>query len=141
MPDSILQKPTSLDDDEYAVIKLHPERGCELLSELGGFDETVRRLVLNHHERLDRRGYRRGIEPSELDLETRILTVCDVYDALVSTRVYRAAWAREQALELVRKEAGTAFDPRCVETLIRILGENVAALSWDEPDERLSRVG
>ncbi|MDX6483006.1 MAG: hypothetical protein QOE95_777, partial [Gaiellaceae bacterium] len=140
VPDSILQKPASLDDDEYAAIKLHPERGCELLNELGGFDESVKRLVLNHHERLDGGGYPRGLDPSQLDLETRILTVCDVYDALVSTRVYRPAWAVEDALALVRKETGTAFDLRCVDALIRVLGQNVAALSWDR-DSRLSRAG
>ena len=61
VPESILQKPDSLDDDEYAVIKLHPERGRELLNELGGFDETVGRLVLDHHERLDGTGYPRGL--------------------------------------------------------------------------------
>ena len=72
------------------MIKLHPERGRELLNELGGFDETVARLVLDHHERLDGSGYPRGVEGAELDLETRILAVCDVYDALVSPRVYRA---------------------------------------------------
>jgi HD-GYP domain-containing protein (c-di-GMP phosphodiesterase class II) len=140
VPDSILQKPASLDEDEYAVIKLHPERGCELLNELGGFDDGVKRLVLNHHERLDGQGYPRGLDPSELDLETRILTVCDVYDALVSTRVYRAAWSVEDALALVRKESGTAFDLRCVDALIRVLGQNVAALSWGR-EARLSRAG
>jgi putative nucleotidyltransferase with HDIG domain len=141
VPDSILQKPSSLDDHEYAVIKLHPERGCELLSELGGFDESVRRLVMNHHERLDRQGYPRGLEPSGLDLETRILTVCDVYDALVSARVYRPAWSADDALALVRREMGTAFDPRCVAALIRVLGQNVAELRADPPDTRLSHVG
>ena len=122
VPNTILQKPGPLDDDEYAVIKLHPERGRELLSELGGFDESVKRLVLDHHERLDGRGYPRGLTANDLDLETRILAVCDVYDALVSPRVYRAAWAPERALELLRDETGTAFDPRCVEALERALG-------------------
>ena len=124
VPNTILQKPGPLDDDEYAVIKLHPERGRELLSELGGFDESVKRLVLDHHERLDGRGYPRGLAANDLDLETRILAVCDVYDALVSPRVYRAAWAPERALELLRDEAGSAFDPRCVGALERALGSD-----------------
>jgi HD-GYP domain-containing protein (c-di-GMP phosphodiesterase class II) len=140
VPSWILQKPSGLDEHEYAVVKLHPERGCELLSELGGFDESVRRLVLDHHERLDGRGYPRGLDASQLDLETRILTVCDVYDALVSTRVYRPAWSAEKAMELVRKETGTAFDPRCVEALVRVLGQNVAELR-PESAEPLSRAG
>ena len=64
VPDSILQKPGPLDDGEFAVVKQHPERGQELLSELGGFDESVERLVLDHHERLDGTGYPRGLAPT-----------------------------------------------------------------------------
>src|SRR6185437_13853788 len=73
VPEEILQKPASLDDTEYEIVKLHPERGRELLSELGGFDDTVGRLVLDHHERLDGSGYPRGLDARELDLATRIL--------------------------------------------------------------------
>ncbi len=121
VPESILNKPGSLDDDEYGVIKLHPERGRELLSELGGFDEAVARLVLDHHERLDGTGYPRGIEGAELDIATRILAVCDVYDALVSPRVYRPAWPQDRALALLRDESDVAFDARCVDALERVL--------------------
>jgi HD-GYP domain-containing protein (c-di-GMP phosphodiesterase class II) len=121
LPTAILQKPAALDDDEYAIVKLHPERGYELLGELGGFDKSVTRLVLDHHERLDGSGYPRGIAGAELDLETRILAVCDVYDALVSDRVYRPAWSVERALRLLRDESGTAFDARCVEALERLV--------------------
>jgi HD-GYP domain-containing protein (c-di-GMP phosphodiesterase class II) len=121
LPSAILRKPGPLDDDEFAHVKLHPERGRELLSELGGFDAGVQRLVLDHHERLDGTGYPRGIRGEELDLATRILAVSDVYDALVSERVYRSAWTRDQALELLRGESGTAFDARCVAALERVL--------------------
>lgn len=121
IPAAILQKPGPLDDGEFSVVKLHPERGRELLAELGGFDESVKRLVLDHHERLDGTGYPRGIRGNDLDLATRILAVCDVYDALVSARVYRAAWSREQALELLRGEADVAFDARCVAALEHVL--------------------
>jgi HD-GYP domain-containing protein (c-di-GMP phosphodiesterase class II) len=121
VPESILQKPAALDDGEYAEVKLHPERGRELLNELGGFDETVGRLVLDHHERLDGTGYPRGLEGGDLDLPTRILAVCDVYDALVSARVYRPAWEHERALALLHDEANVAFDARCVEALERVL--------------------
>jgi HD-GYP domain-containing protein (c-di-GMP phosphodiesterase class II) len=117
IPSAILRKPAALDDDEYAVVKLHPERGRELLAELGGFDENVMRLVLGHHERLDGTGYPLGIGGDLLDLPTRIIAVCDVYDALVSDRVYRAAWSKSEALELLRRETGTGFDERCVRAL------------------------
>jgi HD-GYP domain-containing protein (c-di-GMP phosphodiesterase class II) len=120
---AILQKPAALDDGEYELVKLHPERGRELLTELGGFDDSVTRLVLDHHERLDGSGYPRGIGAADLDLATRILAVCDVYDALVSDRIYRRAWERDEALALLRRESGTAFDERCVVALERVVGD------------------
>jgi HD-GYP domain-containing protein (c-di-GMP phosphodiesterase class II) len=126
VPTSILGKPGSLDEDEYAMVKLHPERGRELLTELGGFDESIARLVLDHHERLDGSGYPRGIEGDALDLPTRILAVCDVYDALVSPRVYRPAWPQQRALSLLRDEADAAFDARCVEALERVVSPTLA---------------
>jgi HD-GYP domain-containing protein (c-di-GMP phosphodiesterase class II) len=141
VPDAILQKPGPLDDDEFAHIKLHPQRGRELLNELGGFDETAKRLVLDHHERLDGRGYPRGLQANELDLETRILALCDVYDALVSPRVYRPAWTVDDALALLRDEAGSAFDPQCVDALVQTLGHNVAAFPAKRPVPRLAPTG
>src|SRR6266540_3483226 len=104
VPERILKKPAALDDDEFAAIKRHPERGVRLLRELGGFAETVHDIVRNHHERLDGRGYPRGLVECDLTLDTRILTVCDVYDALVSPRVYRSAWSQDAALGLLRAE-------------------------------------
>jgi HD-GYP domain-containing protein (c-di-GMP phosphodiesterase class II) len=70
VPDAILQKPGPLDDEEFAQIELHPQRGYELLTELGSFDEAVKRLVLDHHERLDGRGYPRRLEADDLGLES-----------------------------------------------------------------------
>jgi putative nucleotidyltransferase with HDIG domain len=122
VPARILKKPAALDEDEYAAIKRHPDRGVKLLRELGGFAPAVQELVHNHHERLDGKGYPRGLRDSELALDTRILTVCDVYDALVSPRVYRDAWGHEAAVALLREETGTAFDVRCVSALEAVLG-------------------
>jgi HD-GYP domain-containing protein (c-di-GMP phosphodiesterase class II) len=120
VPDSILQKPGSLDDDEFEVIKEHPRRGLELLEELGGFSPLVLGLVLDHHERLDGSGYPRGLGAEDLNLETRVLAACDVFDALISKRVYREAWTVDDALDLLRRESGTTFDPRCVAAIERI---------------------
>ena len=121
VPDSILKKPGPLDDDEYTVIKRHPEQGVKLLDELGGFRDSVKRLVRDHHERLDGKGYPRGLRADEIGLDTRILTACDVYDALISPRVYRPAWTHGDAMALLRSEAGTAFDARCVNALEQVL--------------------
>jgi HD-GYP domain-containing protein (c-di-GMP phosphodiesterase class II) len=121
VPDAILKKPGPLDEEEYAVVQEHPERGYKLLSELGGFSASVRHLVRDHHERLDGAGYPRGLVAGEIDLDTRILTVCDVYDALISKRVYRAAWSHEDAMALLHRETGTAFDARCVAALEQVV--------------------
>ena len=126
VPDEILKKPGSLDDDEFAVIKRHPEWGHKLLGELGGFSDSVRRLVLDHHERLDGKGYPNGRSASDLDIETRILTVCDVYDALLSVRVYRDAWTHDKAIGLLHEQTGEAFDASCVGALERVLARDAS---------------
>ena len=118
----ILRKPGGLTDAEYVAVKRHPEAGERLLSELGGFPGAVHRLVGQHHERLDGGGYPRGLRGCELAVGPRILAVCDVYDALVSDRVYRNAWTPERALELLRAESGTAFDDTCVAALAGVVG-------------------
>jgi putative nucleotidyltransferase with HDIG domain len=121
VPDSILKKPGPLDDDEYAVIKRHADWGTRLLDQIGGFPKTVRRLVRDHHERLDGLGYPNRLSGDEIDLDTRILAVCDVYDALISSRVYRPAWTHQEAMALLREQVGTAFDARCVNALAEVL--------------------
>jgi HD-GYP domain-containing protein (c-di-GMP phosphodiesterase class II) len=126
VPDEILKKPGSLDDEEFAVIKRHPEWGHKLLGELGGFSDAVRRLVLDHHERLDGKGYPNGRTASELAIETRILTVCDVYDALLSVRVYRDAWTHSKAMELLHEQTGSAFDAACVRALESVLARDAS---------------
>jgi putative nucleotidyltransferase with HDIG domain len=126
-PDEILKKPAPLTDAEYAVVREHAEAGRRLLKELGGFSDPVLRLVRNHHERLDGSGYPHGLTGTELDLDARILAVCDVYDALRSARVYREAWPHERAIALLRSAAGGEFDARCVEALERVLGREQSA--------------
>jgi HD-GYP domain-containing protein (c-di-GMP phosphodiesterase class II) len=121
VPDGVLRKPGTLTEAEYAVVKKHAEWGTRLLSELGGFAAGVHRLVRDHHERLDGSGYPHGLRATELDLDTRILAVCDVYDALISDRVYRPAWSHERAMSLLYEGAGTLFDARCIEALGRVL--------------------
>ena len=120
VPDGILKKPAGLDDDEFAVIRRHPDWGHELVGRVAAYPDAVRTLVRDHHERLDGTGYPRGLAGAEISLDTRILAVCDVFDALVSKRVYRDAWTPERALGLLRAQAGSAFDRTCVEALARV---------------------
>jgi HD-GYP domain-containing protein (c-di-GMP phosphodiesterase class II) len=116
VPHAILAKPRKLTDEEMDVIRLHPVWGDELLAQLG-HAKRIRGWVRGHHERLDGSGYPDGLDGSQLDLETRIPAVADVYDALVSPRVYRQAWQRQDALALLRDGVGTLFDGRCVAEL------------------------
>jgi HD-GYP domain-containing protein (c-di-GMP phosphodiesterase class II) len=140
VPDAILKKPGGLEDDEYEVIKRHPEWGCRLLNELGGFTAAVRQLVHDHHERLDGAGYPRGLSAGQIDLDTRILTVCDVYDALISKRVYRDAWSHEEAMALLHRETGSAFDGRCVAAIEQVVDPENAVAGRTEAAVALSTV-
>jgi putative nucleotidyltransferase with HDIG domain len=122
VPDEVLKKPGALDDEEYALVQKHAVWGDALLGRLG-FSANVRRLVRDHHERLDGTGYPHG--STLLSLETRVLAVCDVYDALRSERVYREAWTHDRAVALLREEAGTKLDARCVDALERVVARGL----------------
>jgi hypothetical protein len=125
VPAEVLCKPGSLTDEEFALVKRHPQAGVRLLRDLGGFPDAALQLVHAHHERLDGSGYPDGVDADALDLDTRILAVCDVYDALVSPRVYREAWSHERAMTLLRDD--TQFDQRCVAALERVVGRERSA--------------
>jgi putative nucleotidyltransferase with HDIG domain len=125
IPDAILKKPGPLDDDEYALVKRHPEWGDQLAGELG-LPRRVRQLIRHHHERLDGTGYPDGRVSEQLDLDVRILSTCDVYDALISERVYREAWSPAQAFRTLQAEQGTGFDGRCVAALERVVATGEA---------------
>jgi putative nucleotidyltransferase with HDIG domain len=125
VPDSILQKPGPLTDEEFAIIKRHPEWGDKMLVDLG-FGPEVRHLVRDHHERLNGSGYPHGYDGALISFDARILAVCDVYDALISRRVYRDAWTEDRAVALLREESGTSFDPKCVAALERVLSRERA---------------
>jgi putative nucleotidyltransferase with HDIG domain len=125
VPDSVLKKPSKLTAEEFVAVQRHSETGYRTLKELG-FRESVRRLVLDHHERLDGSGYPRGLGGPAISIDARILAVCDVYDALISTRVYRDAFSHEQAMGILHEEAGTKLDRRCVAALERVLASERA---------------
>jgi hypothetical protein len=131
VPEEILKKPAALDGTEYRVVQRHTDWGDRLLRELGGFTDGVRALVRNHHERLDGSGYPRRLRAADLDLDTRILAVCDVYDALVSPRVYRGEWTHAQAMAMLRDEK--QFDQKCVAALECVVGRDGR---HDEPELR-----
>jgi diguanylate cyclase (GGDEF)-like protein len=119
IPDSILRKPGWLSADDWIAMRRHPEIGASILA--GAEMDDVSEWVLSHHERPDGTGYPQGLSGTEIPFEARILAVADAYEAMTSDRVYRAALSHEDArAELVRC-AGTQFDTRVVEALLRVL--------------------
>lgn len=120
IPDSILNKPGPLTDEEFQVIKEHPVRGHQIIKDVRSLQQEIGG-VRHHHERLDGSGYPDGLAGDAIPLEARIIAVADVLDALTSARSYRGPWTLERALTLLDQEAGSTLDRRCVEALHRAL--------------------
>jgi diguanylate cyclase (GGDEF)-like protein/putative nucleotidyltransferase with HDIG domain len=119
VPDSILHKPGKLTDEEFAVIKKHPELGAQILEHSSLAD--VRAWVGDHHERPDGRGYPRGLSGTALSLEARIVAVADAYEAMTSDRAYRSSIGLDRARGELARCAGSQFDARVVQALITVL--------------------
>jgi HD-GYP domain-containing protein (c-di-GMP phosphodiesterase class II) len=116
----ILRKPSRLTADEWREVELHPDISANLLFSSELFD--VGRWVRAHHERLDGRGYPRGLGAERIPLEARIVAVADAYDAMRTKRVYRPAMSHEQACEELVRGAGTQFDAGVAQAFLTALG-------------------
>jgi len=122
IPEHILCKPDKLTGEEFDLIKQHVEIGAAILEPVP-FPWPVVPIVRSHHERWDGNGYPQGLAGEEIPLGGRIVSLADVFDALTAARAYRGAMSREQAIALIRAQAGTQFDPRVVEALVEALPE------------------
>lgn len=120
VPDSILQKPGSLDQDEWDIIRRHSTHAYELLSPIA-FLRPALDIPHYHHERWDGTGYPHGLQGQEIPLAARIFAVVDVYDALCSGRWYHEGRPEEEARAYIREQAGKHFDPQVVEAFLRML--------------------
>ena len=114
IPDSILNKPSRLTNEEYSIIKNHPRIGAEIVKEIS-FLKPVMYYILEHHERFDGKGYPRGLDGKNISIEGRILAIADTYDAMTSNRPYRNGMEPEVAIKEILNNAGTQFDPQIVD--------------------------
>lgn len=119
---TILDKPGKLDAQEWEAIKRHPTYSEQILARMPPFAELAQ-IAGAHHERLDGRGYPRGLTAPQITLETRIITVADIFDAITSERPYHLATPVEQTLNIMRDMVGTALDRDCFEALEAIASE------------------
>jgi len=126
--DAILKKPGRLSDEEYAQIKRHPQHGVDLLAGKE-FPWDIRPIIGHHHERVNGSGYPSGLKGEEIPVGARIVGIADVFDALTSDRIYRTAFEPVKALEIMRKESGTTFDPMLLNTFVRMIESGKADLA------------
>jgi putative nucleotidyltransferase with HDIG domain len=117
IPDDVLRKPGRLDASELAQIRAHPEVGARMLSGVPALEPALP-CVLHHHERWDGGGYPHGLAGAAIPRTARILAVADAFDAMTSTRPYRAALPVDAALAEVSRCAGTQFDPEPAVALV-----------------------
>jgi len=123
IPTEILLKPSKLTDEEFEVIKSHPQIGYDLIKEYDSLTliETASKIIHQHHEKYDGTGYPNKLKNKEISIEARISTIADVYDALTTERVYKKAWDYEDVKRYFFKEKGKSFDPLLVDLFFKAL--------------------
>jgi putative nucleotidyltransferase with HDIG domain len=133
-PDRILKADTGLTDADWEIVKTHPKRGAEVVSKVDGYG-AVAEIILAHHERLDGGGYPRGLSGDEIPELARVLSVADVYDVMTARDSYRRPVGSLEAIQELRRVAGTQLDPRFVEAFVRVLaGRNLRFRHGDDAD-------
>jgi HD-GYP domain-containing protein (c-di-GMP phosphodiesterase class II) len=122
IPDSILHKPDKLNDEEWEIMRKHPDLAFNMLNSIDYLRDALE-IPYFHHERWDGSGYPQGLKGEQIPLAARIFAVADVWDALTSNRPYRPAWTREQARDYIREQSGMHFDPQVVELFLKVIGK------------------
>jgi putative nucleotidyltransferase with HDIG domain len=122
VPTEVLNKAGELTEEEWAIMKRHPEAGLELVADID-FPGDVRAIIRNHHERWDGAGYPDGLAGEEIPFAARILCVADVYDALTTARSYRDCLSHARAAEEMRAQKGQ-FDPQLLATFLEWAAAN-----------------
>ena len=119
IPESIIDKPARLSDEEMEIMRQHPERGAMIVENIPGY-KKIRLAILHHHERWDGNGYPNRISGVEIPLHSRIIAIADVFDAITSDRPYRKGLAIEQALMQIESQSWTLFDGDLVRIFLAV---------------------
>ncbi|MFZ4538110.1 HD-GYP domain-containing protein [Propionivibrio sp.] len=122
MPMEVLNKPGKLTDEEFAIIKKHPEEGHKLLLASTGADAIALDVVLHHHEKTDGSGYPKHLKDSEISLFAKMGAVCDVYDAITSNRPYKSGWDPSESIHRMAEWTKGHFDPTIFQAFVKSLG-------------------
>lgn len=125
IPDSILNKPGKLSISEMKIVKKHVIYGAEILKEKG-FNDTIVKSVLYHHEKFDGTGYI-GLKGYDIPFYSRIIAIADSYDAMINYRPYNKIKNHAEAIEEIKKNSGTQFDPELVAQFLRMATKNINA--------------
>ena len=128
----LLQKPGILTEDEYAVMKQHPELGGNIMSQIQQLKHIIPGMRY-HHESLDGSGYPRGLKGDEIPLAARIIGVADAFDAMTTERPYQKPLTTDEALEIIYRKAGQKFDRRVVDALAAAVSRGLIDLP--NPDD------
>jgi len=123
IPNGVLDNVRPLTDEQWKLIREHPERGVELLRNKSELGPEIVQLILHHHERWDGKGYPYGIKGDKIPLLARACAVVDAFDSMLSPRPYRRKKTIEEAMAELRKHSGTQFDPWIAEKFIPLAGE------------------
>jgi len=121
IPMDYLNKPGALTDEEFAVVREHPQRGYELMKQANITDEVALDVCLHHHEKVNGEGYPKGLQGDEISLFAKMGAVCDVYDAITSTRAYKPSWEPSQSLQRMAKWSGH-FDDTVFKAFVKSVG-------------------
>ena len=122
MPMDVLNKPGKLTDEEFAIIKKHPEEGHKMLLAAEGAENMTLDVVLHHHEKTDGSGYPKGLKDTEISLFAKMGAVCDVYDAITSNRPYKAGWDPAESLRRMAEWSNGHFDPTVFQAFVKSVG-------------------
>jgi response regulator RpfG family c-di-GMP phosphodiesterase len=131
IPEQILMKPGPLDDEEWAVMRRHPEMGARILESIKFLQGDALEIVISHHERWDGRGYPAGMAKEEIPVGARIFAVVDAFDAMTTDRPYRKALSMGAAFDEIVRCSGEQFDPDVVDAFLDIRSEIMARMATD----------